>query len=178
MSKRLTPNQLVAANLTRIRKQRGLTQRETAARLAPFLARTWSVASLSAAERSVDGKRVKQFDADDLVALSRMFEIPLGYWFQPQEGETVVSGRDHELSEEELLHVVFGEENGHGDQLLGSLLPSSVGDLDAARRVLNLLVPILQRLGQPSLSGAGDTTDHETELAEITRHQLREGGTG
>ena len=177
MSNRLTPNQLVAANLTRIRKQRGLTQRQTVELLAPFLARRWSVPSLSAAERSVDGKRVKQFDADELVALSQVFGIPLAYWFQPQEGETVVIGRDHELSEEELLHVVFGEADGNCDQLLGSLLRSSVRDLDAARRVLNLLVPILEQHGQAHLSDAVGTTDHETEPAEISRHQSIEGDT-
>ena len=59
MSTRYTPNQLVAYNLARIRKQQGLTQEQTVELLTPFLGARWSVASLSAAERSVDGRRVE-----------------------------------------------------------------------------------------------------------------------
>jgi transcriptional regulator with XRE-family HTH domain len=103
---------MVAANLARIRKERGLTQRETVERLAPFLAHRWSVASLSAAERSVDGKRIKEFDADELVALSRAFAVPLVYWFIPppteEEIRLILSDSGEEgLDAETLLDLVF-----------------------------------------------------------------------
>jgi transcriptional regulator with XRE-family HTH domain len=60
----VTPNQLVAYNMRRIRRSRGLTQEQLGDRL------SWSHASVSAAERSVGGKRVKKFDADEIVAIA------------------------------------------------------------------------------------------------------------
>jgi transcriptional regulator with XRE-family HTH domain len=163
----------VASNLARVRKERGLTQRETVERLAPFLAHRWSVASLSAAERSVDGKRVKQFDADELIALSSVFDVPLAYWFQPKDDEAVTVG-DKELSHEELASVLFGA-GDDGDHLLISLLSSSVANLASARRVLNLVVPILEQSGRASLSDAGDRTGNATSPMETSRHQSTEG---
>jgi transcriptional regulator with XRE-family HTH domain len=78
-----SPNQVVAHNLARARLLRGLTQDEAAAELAPYLGFHLSAASFSAIERSIAGTRVKQFTADELVALSRAFELPLGWWFTP-----------------------------------------------------------------------------------------------
>ena len=56
----MTVNQLAAYNMAFYRKVAGLTQEELGAPLG------WSVASVSAAERSWDGKRIKKFDADEL----------------------------------------------------------------------------------------------------------------
>jgi transcriptional regulator with XRE-family HTH domain len=78
-----SPNQVVAHNLARARLLRGWTQDEAAAELAPYLGFHLSAASFSAIERSIAGTRVKQFTADELVALSRAFELPLGWWFTP-----------------------------------------------------------------------------------------------
>jgi len=80
-----TPNQVVAHNLTRARLLRGWTQEQAAAALAPYLGAKLSVPSFSAIERSVAGTRVKQFTADELIALSRAFELPLGWWFTPPD---------------------------------------------------------------------------------------------
>ncbi len=120
---------------------------------------------------------MKQFEADELLAISRALEVPIAAWFQPMDGEAVIVG-DKELSHEELASVLFGE-GDDGDQPLISLLRSSVGHLGAARRVLNLLVPILEQLDQPRLSDAGDRTDHEngTDRDQSTpidrkRHQV------
>lgn len=80
---RLTANQVVAYNLTRARQLRGWSQEEAARRLAPHLGVEWSKALFSAAERSVDGNRIRPFDADELVAFSRTFDLPIGYFFLP-----------------------------------------------------------------------------------------------
>jgi transcriptional regulator with XRE-family HTH domain len=79
----LTPNQVVAYNLPRARLFKGWTQEEAAEALAPFLGTKWSVANFSAIERSVDGGRIRQFTADDLLALSRAFELPIGFFLTP-----------------------------------------------------------------------------------------------
>jgi transcriptional regulator with XRE-family HTH domain len=81
----LAPNQLVAYNLRRARQLRGWTQEQAAERLAPYLGVRWSKVTFSAAERSVAGRRVRQFDAEELVALSLAFGLPLAWWFLPPE---------------------------------------------------------------------------------------------
>ncbi len=68
-----TANQVVAHNLSRARLLRGWTQDQAAAEVAPYLGSHLSAASFSAIERSIAGTRVKQFNADELVALSRAF---------------------------------------------------------------------------------------------------------
>lgn len=80
----MTPNQVVASNVAKARALRGWTQEEAAEALAPYLGGKLSVASFSALERSawkVD--RIKVFSADELLALSRGFDLPIGYFFTP-----------------------------------------------------------------------------------------------
>ena len=79
----LTPNQIVAYNLAQARMWKNWTQEEAAEHLAPYLGAKWSKASFSAAERSVDGQRVRQFSADEIVAFSRGFGLPVGFFFLP-----------------------------------------------------------------------------------------------
>jgi transcriptional regulator with XRE-family HTH domain len=73
----------VAYNLPRARLHRGWTQEQAAEELAPYLGTKWSVANFSAIERSVDGGRIRQFTADDLLALSRGFGLPIGFFLTP-----------------------------------------------------------------------------------------------
>src|ERR1700674_5681899 len=105
-----SPNQVVAHNLTRARLLRGLTQDQAAEALAPYLGSRLSLASFSAIERSIAGTRVKQFTADELVALSRAFDLPLGWWFTPPaEGAMYIP--DHQrtgVDFNELVDVVLG----------------------------------------------------------------------
>jgi transcriptional regulator with XRE-family HTH domain len=80
----MTPNQIVALNVAKARALRGWTQEQAAEELAPYLGAKLSTASFSALERSawkVD--RIKQFSADELLALSRAFDLPIGYFFVP-----------------------------------------------------------------------------------------------
>lgn len=92
--RRLTPNQIVALNLARVRDERGWSQPQAAAALEPFLGARWSRASYSAVERSVDGVRIKQFSADELVAISRCFDRPISWFLTPPAG-TVAATPDH-----------------------------------------------------------------------------------
>lgn len=162
MSRLFTPNQLVAYNLTRIRKQRGLTQEQTVELLTPFLGVTWSVASLSAAERSVGGKRVKEFNADELIALSRAFDVPLVFWFTPppaadQPRLATPDAKDQGLTVDTLLDIIFGRtDNRHTlEQVLlaGSANPEAGPvtnrlDADAALRLRRRLHDAFGDLGQ------------------------------
>jgi len=90
----MTPNQIVAANLTRARLDRGWSQPQAAEALEPFLGVRWSRASYSAVERSIDGNRIKQFSADELVAIARCFDRPIGWFLTPPPG-TSAATPDH-----------------------------------------------------------------------------------
>jgi len=92
----LTPNQVVAFNLALTRRERGLTQAQFCDLLAPYLGVKWSPAVLSAAERSVDGKRVREFDADTIVAIARALGLSVGQLMAPPPDRDVrVATPDH-----------------------------------------------------------------------------------
>jgi transcriptional regulator with XRE-family HTH domain len=77
----LTPNQTVAYNMRRARLEKGWSQAEAAERLAPYLGKPWSTASYSLAECSLERpERIRVFGADELVALSQAFGLPV-LWF-------------------------------------------------------------------------------------------------
>jgi transcriptional regulator with XRE-family HTH domain len=106
----ITANQLVAANLRRARELRELTQEQAAERLEPYLGTRWSPAVFSAAETSVRTKRVREFSANELLAFSRAFDLPVLWFFLPAETDgfpNVRCGGDRELSTGELLDAVF-----------------------------------------------------------------------
>ena len=75
----------MAHNLTRARLLRGLTQAEIAERLTTFTGTSWSAITVAQAEGSVSGNRVRQFTANELVALARTFDLPVLYFFLPPE---------------------------------------------------------------------------------------------
>src|SRR5918996_4932133 len=80
-----TASQVVAHNLTRARELRGLTQGEIAERLSRFTESNWSQATVAQAEGSVGGQRVRQFTANELVALARTFDLPVLFFFLPPD---------------------------------------------------------------------------------------------
>lgn len=80
-----TANQLVAYNMTRARRARGWTQQEVAERLEKYTGRSWSKASISAAERSWQGGRARKFDADEMLALAIIFDTPMAYFLMPMD---------------------------------------------------------------------------------------------
>lgn len=78
-----TPNQVVAYRIAEARRMRGWTQEQAAAELEPYLGTKLSTASFSAIERSFAGGRIRQFNADEILALSRGFRLPIGWFFTP-----------------------------------------------------------------------------------------------
>ena len=80
----MTPNQIVAHNVAKARGIRGWTQDQAAEAIAPYWGSRMSEASFSALERSAwNVNRIKQFSADELLALSRGFDLPIGFFFTP-----------------------------------------------------------------------------------------------
>ncbi|MBA2283378.1 MAG: hypothetical protein H0W25_19390 [Acidimicrobiia bacterium] len=79
----LTPNQVVAYNLAQARQLRGWTQQQAIDALEPHLGSKWSIANYSAAERSIDGSRIRNFDADEITAFARTFDLPITWFFMP-----------------------------------------------------------------------------------------------
>lgn len=111
-----TPNQVVAQRIALARQLRGWTQEEAADRLEPFLGMRWSAATFSIVERSIDGKRIRQFSADELVALSRAFEVPIGWWFTPSWGDdtalVLTPDEPDGLPAQVMVDVVMGDIDG------------------------------------------------------------------
>ena len=111
-----TPNQVVAQRIAFARQLRGWTQEEAADRLEPYLGAKWSAATFSIVERSIDGKRIRQFTADELVALSRAFDVPIGWWFTPSWGDetalVVTPDAPDGLPSQLMVDVVMGDVNG------------------------------------------------------------------
>lgn len=113
----LTPNQVVAFNLAKAREIRGLSQTEAGAALEQFLGTKWSKATFSAAERSIDGKRIKTFSADEIVAFARCFGLSVCSFFEPPDrhvrGRLVrvkCSAIDGETTDpEDFKHIVRGD---------------------------------------------------------------------
>ena len=116
----LTPNQVVGYNLARARQWKGWTQEETADALAPYLGTRWSKASVSQAERSVAGKFVRNFNADEIVAFARAFNLPVTWFFMPPSPRSDIPGVPVKLSTPDaerigtqlalLIDLVFGDD--------------------------------------------------------------------
>src|SRR3954463_1634723 len=84
MRRVMTTNQIVAHNVAKARAIRGWTQDQAAEAIAPFWGARMSEASFSALERSAwNPSRIKVFSADELLALSRGFDLPIGFFFTP-----------------------------------------------------------------------------------------------
>jgi hypothetical protein len=101
-----TTNQLVAWNLRAARKLRGLSQREAAERLEPHMGVKWTPQTFSGVEvgslkpDAVQEGRVRQFTADELMAFSLAFDLPLFWFFLPPDPQEVAEflGEDAEVT--------------------------------------------------------------------------------
>lgn len=129
----------MAYNLAKARQWHGWTQEQAAEALEPYLGTRWSKATFSAAERSVDGKTIRQFTADDLVVLARCFGVPLVWFFMPptpderrEQGVTirleVPDAPDTGVDLALLLDLVFGEP--HQEPIVGLRLEEYLDDLE------------------------------------------------
>src|SRR5205807_7937451 len=139
----MTPNQVVAYNLALARQLRGLTQEQACEALEPYLGERWSTASLSQAERSVAGRFVRRFDAEEVVAFARAFEVPVTWFFLPpppwRDGRPVrlsaADARRFGVALTELVDLVFGDDGHHRALLGGRLLEffSQLGEKGLSR---------------------------------------------
>jgi transcriptional regulator with XRE-family HTH domain len=108
---------VVAHNLTCARELRGLTQVQVAERLSRFTGSKWSQATVAQAEGSVSGQRVRQFTANELVALSRTFDLPVLFFFLPPddgEGRFMTDDANDGLPWEYLLVLLLGHRESFG----------------------------------------------------------------
>ena len=107
-------SQLVAYNMAAFRKAAGISQQELGQRLGG-----WSVASVSAAERSWESKRVKKFDADEIMQIAAVLGVPLAGLFLPPE--------DHGTAVRYVVRLDGSAATGLED-LLPLVLPAAAGE--------------------------------------------------
>lgn len=141
----LTPNQVVAFNLARAREHKGWTQDEAAEALAPYLGTRWSKASVSQAERSIAGRFIRNFDADEIVAFARAFEVPVTWFFMPPPPWSDRPGIPVKLSTPDAER--FGT-------ALGLLVDLVFGDASQQALLRMRLDAFLDQLGPISLTAA------------------------
>jgi hypothetical protein len=80
-------NQVVAYNVRAARELRGWTQEDVAQRLAPYMGQRPTQAAVSAIERAWDSERRREFDAQELLVFSLVFDLPLVWFLLPPPGD-------------------------------------------------------------------------------------------
>lgn len=81
-----TVHQIVAYNFRRAREETGWTQAHTSDQLEPFLGYRLNQAGVSAIEKTFDSERRRNIDVSEVVAFSRCFMRPIGWFFLPPPG--------------------------------------------------------------------------------------------
>jgi hypothetical protein len=155
----VTVNQLVAYNMAYFRKAAGLGQQEFGEPLG------WSVASVSAAERSWDSKRIKKFDADEIVQIAYVLGVPLNALFLPPE--------DHGTAVRYVLKTRGSEDRDLSD-LGADVFPAAAHDSAAMSAYRKRLIAARAGSQQPA-RGPLDLTsmDFPVPLTEALRHRAR-----
>jgi hypothetical protein len=176
----LTPNQVIAYNLAQARLWKGWTQERACDALEPHLGKRWSKANYSAAERSVDGSRIRQFDADEIVAFARAFDLPIGWFFLPpppwaspgvpaklQIPDAERFGAPLAL----LADLVFGQDHQRGlmdmrfQVFLDELGPNKLSD--AQHRIADMVQARKEQIVRHTL---GDLQHWQTQLRALANH--------
>ena len=83
--------QVVAYNLRRAREERGMTQRAFGEAMEQATGTRWSVMMVSQAEGGWSDKpekRVRHFDASDIVAFAVVLRVPVPWFFLPPPAQT------------------------------------------------------------------------------------------
>ncbi|NLT34277.1 MAG: helix-turn-helix transcriptional regulator [Gaiellales bacterium] len=155
----ITGNQVVAYNLRMARLRRGWTQEEAAERLEPYLGVRWSKASYSAAERSIERQdRIRNFTADELLAFSLAFELPVAWFLLPPEPD--VGGRMP-------LIAYPGAEEGRGHHP-GVLIELVFGTPEGQAQLEQRLAEILRRLPLAEQGRYMELVSHVAGLAGLS----------
>lgn len=76
-------HQVVAYNFRRAREEKGWTQDQTSAELAPYLGYKLKQAGVSAIEKTFDSERKRNLDVGEVAAFARCFDRPLSWFFTP-----------------------------------------------------------------------------------------------
>ena len=160
----MSPNQVVALRLRLARHLRGWTQEQAAEHLEPHIGRRWSRASFSAAERSVDTGR-RQFTADDLVAFSRTFRMPLAFFLEPPDG-VLISERPgasmahpaRPLTRDEYT-AVLGIDEIPAQHPTAPIEPKHVAALASVEALTEAIPALRQLLDQLEILSNNDTND-------------------
>jgi hypothetical protein len=170
----LTPNQVVAFNLAQARQWKGWTQDQAAEALEPYLGKRWSKASVSQAERSIAGKFVRNFDADEIVAFARAFELPIGWFFMPPPPQSDHPPAPVKLKSPDAEHpatalallvdLVFGDETNQAllAMRLDALLQQRPQQLtEAQQRITSLVRRRIESLARATID---DLAEWQTRL--------------
>lgn len=137
-------NQVIALNMARWRKAAGLKQDELGERLG------WTNTTVSAAERSADGKRVRQFTAAEALRIAEALGVPLVAMFLPD-----------------------GKDDGAAE-LFARLLPDSLTDSPAMTAYREALAAAAQDYLNPAtdfglIAYLRDMTDKGTRTGRAAR---------
>ncbi len=113
---------VVANRMHSARQLRGKTQTWVAERMTRFTTSKWSVSAVSAAEGGTTGGRPRSFNANEIVALSRTFDLPIPYFFVPPEKPKLPPDFPDAPSADwdYLLYLLFGDD--HQQKLLSQVL--------------------------------------------------------
>jgi hypothetical protein len=156
------------------------TQDQACDALEPHLGKRWSKANYSAAERSVDGSRIRQFDADEIVAFARAFDMPIGWFFLPPP-PWASSGVPAKLQIPDaerfgaplalLADLVFGQDHQRGlmdmrfQVFLDELGPNKLSD--AQQRIADMVQARKEQIVRHTL---GDLQQWQTQLRALANH--------
>ena len=181
-AKVLDANQVVAYNFRAARKLRGWTQEEAARRLAPYLGQELPKASISGIERSFDGERRRLFDAQDLVAFSLAFDLPVVWFLLPPPSaadyQLAAAGRPLTL----LVPLLLGRDDQTDDikgrmEELWEARPGSSGDVlaEAGGFPPELTWERFQRSREEALLALveEETSDIERLMGDLRRVMVR-----
>ena len=170
----IDPDDLVSYNLRQARELRGWTQEEAVARLDQF-GLTWSVASLSDAERAWDPVkgRNREFTATDLTTFSLAYGFPVLFWLLPipdaAPALSVGLARYGQIEPGAYLEALLGVSVEVEDRLRALGSPRELTDSDR-HRLLSILTKH-QELMQTALREVGDAL---SELSEPPSADTRE----
>ena len=166
----MSENQVVAYNMSRARQLRGWTQDQTAKALEPYLGKRWSKASMSQAERSVAGKVTRTFDADELVAFSQTFELPVAWFLMPptpQELTQIEVASSKVAPAAEFIDLVLGDDATA--VVLAERVTQMLADLPQQQ-----LTASQRRIGQLTRAKSDALADADYRVLQQLETQLRE----
>lgn len=102
-----TMNQVVVYNVKRARLARGWTLEAAAAALEPHTGGRWSRQNLNALEQSAGPGNVREFNADQVLAFARAFDLPFVWFFIPPEHFDRIATGPADMSPRDVLDYLF-----------------------------------------------------------------------